>query len=357
MEPATMDQAASVQRERSNEDMPTKPAECSWKRPTAEDILLGTELSCLAYLDDTQETIDHEVPMITRVFGAVAAGRTLTDLLMERGYVIDRIFGDGEAPGFIAHRPGEVVLACRGSTGLADMPANFDVFLVPFRPLEDGVRACTCNAWFFCTCEKSDQLESQPDLTSSCDSDDFGDRRVHRGYYNMLLSLLPSLERILLPQLLDPEPKRLIFAGHSRGGSLALLALAYLMEKVNLARCEHPLFVFSAGAPRLGNTVFDSWFRSRMATVMSNECLCVRVVHGSDGIPDFPSESFGFAHSGMFCCLTQSGKLLFEEDEEELCIAEQDSSFMGIIDDHQPYNYHAAVLKVIHAHGIAADFM
>merc|ERR1719272_872637 len=169
------------------------------------------DLACLAYLGDTHKRIAHEIPMVTRVFGAQAAGKSLTHLLVERGYIVDKVFGEGEAPGFIAHRDGEVVLACRGSTGLRDMPANLNMYTVPFRPPEDRPQACTCGAMVFCSCGSpgDTDVESSSNWMSrgrrpkrSCD-----ERRVHAGYYGMLLSLLPSLDAILLPQLLDPKPE------------------------------------------------------------------------------------------------------------------------------------------------------
>merc|ERR1740123_974835 len=171
-----------------------------------EDVLLGMELSCLAYLDDTQETIKHEVPIITRVFGEQAAGKPLTRLLVQRGYVVDKIFSGDEAPGFIAHRSGEVVVGFRGSTSLGHMPANSKIKMVPFH--------------------RDSESESSHDMGSWSDH-----RRVHVGWYRMLLSIRSSLDAILLPLLIDRSSKRLILAGHSRGGSLACLALAYLLDK------------------------------------------------------------------------------------------------------------------------------
>lgn len=288
---------------------------------------LGMELSCLAYLDESRETIDHEMPMIRSVFGVESTRKSLTELLSRRGYTPDKIFNESEARGYIAHKEGEVVLACRGSTSAKDKPSNLKFCLVPFRPSRHG--------W-----QKEQLAETSVRRRSS-----LGDSCVHRGYYAMLLSLLPVLDQHLLPQFLDAKPKRLVFVGHSRGGSLAILALGYILEMLELT-CktrQHPLLIFAAGAPMCCNAAFRNWLEGRLAALQEG-CVNVRVVNNTDFVPRLPGEFLGYVHVGVLCLLTRSGRLWVEPGKNRIKRVKFESVARSFA-EHMPYPYYRAIVR------------
>lgn len=107
--------------------------------------------------------------------------------------------------------------------------------------------------------------------------------RVHAGYREALLDLVPALERALA-QVRRP----LYFTGHSMGGALATLA-----STLPLA----PEATYSFGAPRAG----DAAFARGLARVY-------RIVHGDDLASRFPLP-LRFRHGGEAWHLTRDGRL------------------------------------------------
>jgi hypothetical protein len=88
---------------------------------------------------------------------------------------------------------------------------------------------------------------------------------VHEGFYSALDRVLPEVKKwvngnVLELGLMVPKDWTLVFAGHSLGGALALLA-ATQAEAQAWERRPDATIVF--GAPRIADENLDSWWRKR----------------------------------------------------------------------------------------------
>jgi hypothetical protein len=88
---------------------------------------------------------------------------------------------------------------------------------------------------------------------------------VHEGFFNALEGVLPQVRAWANGNLLDlatqvPQDWTLVFAGHSLGGALALLATTQA-EAQGWARKPNATIIF--GSPRVADDNLDRWWRTR----------------------------------------------------------------------------------------------
>jgi hypothetical protein len=118
-----------------------------------------------------------------------------------------------------------------------------------------------------------------------------------------------TIDSVLIPLLLDPQAtqKRLIITGHSLGGGLATLALAYLLSHPDLDFEKLPFKIqFVAIAPlRVGDDIFEKQLKEKVKTLRAkNKCSAIAVMHDLDPCPCLPPEWCGFKHATTTAMVT-----------------------------------------------------
>lgn len=102
---------------------------------------------------------------------------------------------------------------------------------------------------------------------------------IHRGFANALNSISrDTLHRIVAT---FDQPYKLYLAGHSRGGSLAVLAAAVLQHNG-----YEPTAIFTFGSPKVGGKQFIEWWDTNMKAEF------FRYVNNLDPVPYLPPSSF-----------------------------------------------------------------
>jgi predicted lipase len=107
---------------------------------------------------------------------------------------------------------------------------------------------------------------------------------VHSGFYSGYNSVSSTVKNDVNNLKSKYRDAKLIIAGHSLGGALAILAAADL---VNLHAIDA---TYTFGQPRIGNDAFAAWYPTRVRNTF-------RVIHYADIVPHVPPASFGFVHS------------------------------------------------------------
>jgi triacylglycerol lipase len=111
---------------------------------------------------------------------------------------------------------------------------------------------------------------------------------VHEGFSRAFDSILPQLRESLTR--LAAGKSHIFFTGHSLGGALAMLALAWWETGIALPSADGWLYTF--GQPRVGNPAWARWFDSRWRD------RAFRVVHAEDIVPRVPWLLRSFRHAG-----------------------------------------------------------
>ena len=120
---------------------------------------------------------------------------------------------------------------------------------------------------------------------------------VHSGFQYALSSVWSPMKAFLMP-LLD-SGRKLLIAGHSLGGAMAVLAAADLLKE---GRPVHNLYTF--GQPKAGNGVFARAMNKRAKPYY------LRFVNHNDIVPRIlPSKIFDYQHAGQRLYFDGSGKL------------------------------------------------
>ncbi|CAJ1374367.1 unnamed protein product [Effrenium voratum] len=290
-----------------------------------EDLMLGVKLACLAYTDDQRGTLDNlggtRKAIETLAGGPERARRPLTEILQALGFTVDRIFSHTamlgslrtvDTHGFIAHNDQDVVISYRGTTGIVEWLTDLAASPIPFQPNLDQ--------------EKS---------SSSCLAGRQSQPQAHQGFYDAFLASVCDINQKLMPQLRDTSrPKRLIIAGHSIGGAIAMGALGYLLQSFDFASSPHRILFVSTGQPRFGDDIFASWLDKQLASLRrAGKCCAVRLVNDCDAVPTVPAS--GYRHAGKLCLLTSEGELLIGPEVEERDVG----TLAEGVDEHRTDNY------------------
>eukprot|EP00928_Gymnodinium_smaydae_P028773 TRINITY_DN21851_c0_g2_i3.p1 TRINITY_DN21851_c0_g2~~TRINITY_DN21851_c0_g2_i3.p1 ORF type:complete len:957 (+),score=224.80 TRINITY_DN21851_c0_g2_i3:74-2944(+) len=308
----------------------------------ADDCILCVKLASLAYTDDkpgTIEGLEQSKEALEYIAGGPArAALPLTELLRDFGFETDRIFSHTgilrdmqvvDTQGYIAHNDSDIVLAYRGSTNATDWLTNFGVGHVPFNPEQDKARGCAPIGTSWLLDQRAARLP-----------------KVHRGFYDSLLTSLWDIDEVLLPQLRDPKPKRLIICGHSLGGAVAMGALAYVTLKFDFGASPHRLLFVSCGQPRFGDARFKAMIEGEMHRLRHldksvEKATACRLVNDYDGVPRVPPASLGFKHAIRTVLLTLEGEVLIRPVDQKT--AKRPNS--EYVEDHRPLRYMQRLAK------------
>eukprot|EP00931_Biecheleriopsis_adriatica_P046619 TRINITY_DN26798_c0_g1_i1.p1 TRINITY_DN26798_c0_g1~~TRINITY_DN26798_c0_g1_i1.p1 ORF type:complete len:424 (+),score=68.05 TRINITY_DN26798_c0_g1_i1:76-1272(+) len=307
-----------------------------------DDLLLGVQLSCLAYTDDEENTVAaYDTPLLKGTLHAieeVAGGRAqarkpLTEILCNLGWTADRIFSSGTAgadtQGYIAHTiAGDIALVFRGTTNIMDTAKS--LFDTGVNDSDESFLMCKL------------MCSSQP--------------KVHAGFNRALSAVLHDIDTFLLPQLESKESKCLVVAGHSLGGAVAHGAVAYLLTKFDFAASPHKLIFVTLGSPRYGDEHFVAWLTARLRKLQRlDKCRVGRLVNDHDIVTTVPPCLLGFQHIPDMCLLTHSGELLIDpETMEARNLDNALDSISEFVQDHEPIKYLELLSRVAKQQSVSA---
>jgi predicted lipase len=112
---------------------------------------------------------------------------------------------------------------------------------------------------------------------------DIPDCLVHQGFYNELM----NIKDFIIENLINSDNKKIIFAGHSLGGALAILASLFVVK--NGYKNKKDIMCITFGSPRVGNKKFVEEFNKYVSNIM-------RFVNYGDLIDTLPPTFIGYKH-------------------------------------------------------------
>jgi hypothetical protein len=118
---------------------------------------------------------------------------------------------------------------------------------------------------------------------------------VHSGFAGAARALLPQIHQWL--KSTNPDPTKLLFAGHSLGAALATLT----------ATTCHPAWLVTLGSPRVGDAEF---------AVTVHATQSVRFVDCCDAITEVPPPIGGYVHIAPSTYLTADGRVIEKPADE-----------------------------------------
>jgi len=255
---------------------------------------------------------------------------------------------------------GDVVIAFQGTVDRADFVTNFKGSLTPFEPLWDRTDAGSCSCLqgtMFGCCLNEPAAQKQARKNNKPVG------RVHLGFYEAFLSVRPiiqaTLEQLFAKVVPDKLPVRIVVTGHSLGGALATLCVAWLMQWF---RNGFPgglpegfrLLSITFGQPKVGDDDFchalddDEW--TNWSETQNAKFKTYRIFTPSDPVVCTPPVSLGFRHCYAMC-LIRSGHLFFLPQTMAKDVDTTSDGFRRAIDHglavlhfHDLFNYLNAVM-------------
>lgn len=110
---------------------------------------------------------------------------------------------------------------------------------------------------------------------------------LHTGFENAIATVWPLLKLVMSDG--DKADQRLIFAGHSLGGALAMVAAERVLRELGMASTA----VYTFGSPRVGGAAFFDNYTPGLGE------RTFRLINGTDIVPTVPpSRAGGFRHVG-----------------------------------------------------------
>ncbi|KAL7530481.1 hypothetical protein ACHAXR_004708 [Thalassiosira sp. AJA248-18] len=282
------------------------------------EILLGTKLACIAITDDKEGTLAkvsklnpwHEVALTTITGSLEEAHKPLTHILdkhfglkLDHQIDISKMAGgmhSVDTQGYIAHNDDIIVVSFRCTTSAFDWMSNLSIVSSEWELDEDLAQGhsgfCSCFdgrfGHLFCGGTKKP--------------------RVHTGFYNNILQVIPLLQKYIDPLLkADQAPRTLYVVGHSLGAGVSTLATCYFLLSHDWATLPQRLLNISAGTPRACGSSMAAVVEEELATLTPLEKAAIfRIVMDQDAVCMVPPEKSGYLHVGRSIFLTEDGEVL-----------------------------------------------
>ena len=182
---------------------------------------------------------------------------------------------------FTVRSTGQLLIACRGSSGIRNFQTNLNLGPSPFTLTEGG--------------------KAHPSA------------KVHTGFQSAAAALWKLLEREMPP---PTAQQPVLVTGHSLGGGIATLVALHLH-----ASGIGPSQLITVAGPRLGNAAFGAVYRERCPIP------AVHLVHEADSVAlnadvNAQWDRLGFEHVGRVVRCAMEAPCVYEDGEAEACLAE-----------------------------------
>lgn len=281
---------------------------------TAEDLLLGTKLACIAITDDKEGTLKKvgktnpwQIQALTIITGSVEeAHKPLTHILKEHfdltcDTIIDVQGLKGghfhDTQGYIAHNDEIIVLSYRCTTSGFDWLTNVSTTSSAWEPDEDigQGHSGSCSCFDFLWKNDNGPLP-----------------RVHTGFYSNFICSGPMIKQYITPLLApDQPPRKLYVVGHSLGAGVATVACCYFLTSFNWAELPHKFVTVTAGSPRAVQVRMQERIQEIMKELRPlDKAVIARIVRDKDTVATVPPEILGFRHLDKLVYISKDGRIL-----------------------------------------------
>ena len=166
--------------------------------------------------------------------------------------------------------------------------------------------------------------------------------KVHKGFYNALMDVWPSMRREIRRIRSNDVPRRpLWITGHSLGGALATIAASLLVED------DEPFFgVYTFGSPRCGDKDFARVYKVEAGA------RTYRFQNNNDIVSRVPARAMGYRHVGNFVYIRENESLVSDVgfwyqflDAIRGVVADIGTKGLDTITDHDMERYVRAICK------------
>eukprot|EP00539_Tryblionella_compressa_P003443 CAMPEP_0178748032 /NCGR_PEP_ID=MMETSP0744-20121128/8663_1 /TAXON_ID=913974 /ORGANISM="Nitzschia punctata, Strain CCMP561" /LENGTH=457 /DNA_ID=CAMNT_0020401357 /DNA_START=13 /DNA_END=1386 /DNA_ORIENTATION=+ len=201
-----------------------------------------------------------------------------------------------DTQGYIAHNNEYVVVAFRCTTSIFDWMTNFNTTSSAWEVDQDKVEGYSgmCSGFEGLCCQGT---EYKP--------------RVHTGFYNNFLAILPDLERHVDQYLRNYErPRKLYIVGHSLGAGIANITATYFLMKYNWSLIPQELVLVTAGSPRSICSSMKTLTDQKREEFGPKQVRFYRIVKGSDIVASVPPKLLGFEHIVEPIVITDEGRIV-----------------------------------------------
>lgn len=278
-------------------------------------MLYGLKMAHLSCTDDSDERLakageNNTFEAVRWIVGGdpEKARRPLSDILSEDfGLTLDcwmDVAGwkHGRAvdtQGFIASNDDTIVVSFRFTTSQMDWLTNLSMTTSEWEPDRDAEIGHAGH----CSCVDG--------CVSSVISN--GKPRVHTGFYNNFMHVIPLLQKHVVEPLTQPNatPKTIYICGCSLGAAIATMAFCYVLLEVPLENLDHKLRAVTAGCPRVCDAKMQQVVKERLEELRPDDkaVLC-RVVYNQDLVPHIPFDCMGFYHLDKLVYITADGEVM-----------------------------------------------
>jgi triacylglycerol lipase len=124
---------------------------------------------------------------------------------------------------------------------------------------------------------------------------------LHEGFQDAVAAVWDDLAPVFDSAKASGSP--LMFAGHSLGGALAVVAAERALREQKIQTAD----IYTFGAPRVGSAAFASQYGALADTTY-------RFIHGEDIVPTVPPVEFGFQHVGHHLHCPSGGQFVVDGD-------------------------------------------
>jgi len=148
---------------------------------------------------------------------------------------------------------------------------------------------------------------------------------VHEGFYNSWLSVRAQVLQGIKEVTAKITPTTFYFTGHSLGAAISVLAAFEIGLTLDI-----PIVCYNYGDPRVGDSVFASYFNAHVGTTW-------RMTNQHDIVPHLPTKLLGFWHiaTEVFYNTTSTYKICNGSGEDPTCSDQY--AFDLSIPDHLDY--------------------
>ena len=285
------------------------------------DVIKGMQYAALAITDDKPDTLKevgkmnpwHIEALKVLTGSEEEAHMPLTHILAKHeNLTCDAILDkSGSTPGggfvdtqgYIAHNDEAIVLAFRCTTSFYDWLTNFDTTSSDWEIAEDAEKG------FSGYCSSLEGL-------ACCGASH--KPRVHTGFYNNFLAILPELREHIDPLLAaDQPPRKLYVVGHSLGAGIANMAACYYLLQFQWDQIPHRLVTVTAGSPRSVVTSMRDLMNEQLELYGHAKTAMCRVVRNKDVVTTVPPAILGFRHMGRLVYITEDNQVELEVEDND----------------------------------------
>ena len=278
-----------------------------------DEVALAMQLAALSVTDDNEGTLAQigevnpwHVEALKILTGSEEeAHQPLSQILNEHyGLVVDVHINESgfrgayaiDTQGYITHNDDIIVVSFRCTTTIKDWITNLTLLDSVWEPEEDLSQGHS--GYFSFLDGLCGGAEMKP--------------RVHTGFYNNFLAVLPILKQYVDPLLSrNATPRKLFIVGHSLGAGIAAMAGCYYLLHHDWTASPHRLVNAMAGCPRACHESMAQVVEDKLSYLRPLDKVSMfRITLNEDIVPTVPPAWLGFRHIGKLVYITEDDAVL-----------------------------------------------